>query len=54
VLSDKLSISMLVAWISKGCFAFSVFTSVPVTFIEELIVSLQISLKFDNLSVKTI
>ncbi len=51
---NKLSISISVACISKGCFAFSVFTRVPIIFIDELIDNLLISLKFDKLSVKTI
>ena len=50
----RLSISIDVAWISNGCFAFSVMPTFPVTFIVELIVSFVISLKFVQLLLKTI
>ena len=50
----RLNISILVAWISKGCLAFSVLTNFPSTIIEEAIVNFLISSKLERESLKTI
>ena len=51
---DKFCICISFAFISKACLAPSVFTSFPITLIEELIVNLQISAKLGKLSISLV